>query len=218
MAGVQGLRCASGRPRRIGVEKAADDATAGLEWQVELGRKTMSVQEISPAVSAACMRRLDSGDLAGIERHLLELDPVSRNCRFHSGFSDAAVAAYVRSLDVTTDILFGAIEEANSRIVGLAEARPAEARLTVDVGTSVLPTHRRRGVARELVALAIAVAFAEGMTAAEFVFDPTDPAAVRTAARLGAKSNSPGRAVLYARSTDNPIQAHEPTLVGSIHH
>jgi RimJ/RimL family protein N-acetyltransferase len=163
----------------------------------------MRAQEISPAVSNACMRRLDGGDLAGIERHLLELDLVSRNCRFHSGFSDAAVAAYVRRLDVTTDILFGAIEEANGRIIGLAEARPAAAWRTVDVGTSVLPTHRRRGLAHELVSRVIAVAFAEGVTAAEFLFDPANTAAARTAARLGAKSNSPGRAVLHAWSADD---------------
>lgn len=162
----------------------------------------MSAKEISPAMSNAGVRRLDAGDLAAIERHLIELDPVSRNCRFHSGFSDAAVAAYVRSLDVTTDILFGAIGEADGRIIGLAEARPA-AWLTVDVGTSVVPTHRRRGLAGELVARAIAVAFAEGVTAAQFLFDPTNTAAARTAARLGAKSNSPGRAVLHAWSADD---------------
>jgi hypothetical protein len=80
----------------------------------------MRAQEISPAVSNARMRRLDGGDLAGMERHLLELNPVSRNCRFHSGFSDAAVAA-VRSLDVTTDILFGAIEEADGASPVFAE-------------------------------------------------------------------------------------------------
>jgi hypothetical protein len=67
----------------------------------------MRAQEISPAVSDARMRRLDGGDLTGIERHLLELNPVSRNCRFHSGFSDAAVAAYVRSLDVTQTFYSG---------------------------------------------------------------------------------------------------------------
>lgn len=160
----------------------------------------MSAKEISPTMSGTCLRRLDDGDRAGIERHLLELDPVSRNRRFHSGFGDAAVAAYVRSLDVTADLLFGAIEESSGRIVGLAEARPAAAWLTVEVGTSVLPTHRKRGLARELIARAVAVAFGEGVTAAEFLFDPTNSAAVRIAARLGAKSYLPGRAVLHARS------------------
>jgi hypothetical protein len=41
------------------------------------------------------------------------------------------------------------------------------------------------------------------VTAAQFLFDPTNTAAARTAARLGAKSNSPGRAVLHARSADD---------------
>ena len=88
--------------------------------------------DIQTAPDEACpvsvqLRRLGSDDLAAIESHLLELDAVSRNSRFHCGFGDAAVAGYVRSLDDTVDVLFGAIESRNGRMVGLAEARPAEA-------------------------------------------------------------------------------------------
>jgi GNAT superfamily N-acetyltransferase len=142
------------------------------------------------------LRRLDGRDLAGIERHLLELDMVSRNRRFLSGFGDAAVAAYVRRLDVTTDILFGAIEQESGRIVGLAEVHPAGVPRTVEVGTSVLATHRRRGLARELISRAVAVAFAQGATAAELLFDPSNAAAAGIAAALGARTSVPGRAIL----------------------
>ncbi len=165
----------------------------------------MSAQDAKLAVS---MRRLDGRDLVEIERHLLELDLVSRNRRFHSGFGDAAVAAYVRGLHTSTDILFGAVENASGRIVGLAEARRAAARQTVEVGTSVLAAHRRRGLARELVARAIAAAFAQGATAANLIFDPTNPAAVRIVARLGARSFVPGRAVLCTRpAVETPRQS-----------
>ena len=44
------------------------------------------------------LRRLTYGDLPLIERHLLDLDMVSRNSRFHRSFGDSAVTAYVRNL------------------------------------------------------------------------------------------------------------------------
>src|SRR5262245_40545501 len=106
----------------------------------------------SKCTTSPFVRRLDNCDLAGIERHFLELDMVSRNHRFHSGFGDAAISAYVGGLDVTTDILFGAIDETGGRIVGLAEAHPTSAPSTVEVGTSVLASHRGRGLGRKLVA------------------------------------------------------------------
>jgi GNAT superfamily N-acetyltransferase len=166
----------------------------------DLTRKLMmNAQELSPAISGASIRRLDGRDIAGIEQHLLELDMVSRNRRFHCGFGDAAVKAYVRRLDISIDILFGAVEEASGRIVGLAEAHPASAQQTVEVGTSVLPTHRKRGLARELIRRAIAAAFAQGATAAELIFDPSNRAMVCLVAGLGARSCVPGRAVLCAR-------------------
>jgi GNAT superfamily N-acetyltransferase len=152
--------------------------------------------------SNAKLRRLDGRDLAGIEMHLLDLDLVSRNRGFRSGFSDAAVAAYVRRLDPTTDILFGAIEVDSGRIVGLAEAHPAGTAHTVGIGTSVLASHRRHGLARELVARAVAVALARGATAVELLFDPGNAASARIAAGMGASLRAPDRAVLRAPARD----------------
>ena len=153
--------------------------------------------EACPVVSVQ-LRRLGSGDLAAIESHLLELDAVSRNSRFHCGFGDAAVAGYVRSLDDTVDVLFGAIESRNGRMVGLAEARPAEAPGTVELAVSVLPTHRRHGLGHELLRRAASAAFARGMTVAHLLVAPDNVAAARTAATLGARFRAPGRAVLLA--------------------
>jgi hypothetical protein len=96
------------------------------------------------------LRRLADEDLPLIEMHLLGLDMPSRNSRFHCGFGDAAVAAYVRDLDPSRDVLFGAVDPGTGRIVGLAEARPANAPKTVDLATSVLPSHRKRGLAHAL--------------------------------------------------------------------
>ena len=158
------------------------------------------------AVADSCMangglevRRLSGRDLGAIERHLLGLDMVSRNRRFSSGFGDAAVMAYVQRLDLSADILFGAIEENSGRIVGLAEAHPFGGPRTVEIGTSVLATHRRRGLATRLVARAVAVAQAEGATTVELLFDPSNYAAARIAVGLGASMRAPGRAVLHTR-------------------
>jgi RimJ/RimL family protein N-acetyltransferase len=151
-----------------------------------------------PAVPAR-LRRLGGGDLAGIEMHLLDLDLVSRNRRFHSGFGDAAVAAYVRRLDPATDILFGAIEQDSGRIIGLAEAHPAGPPRTVEIAASVLAPHRGCGLARELVARTVAVALGQGATTVELRFEPDNAAAAHIAAGLGASRAAPGRAVLLVR-------------------
>ena len=142
------------------------------------------------------LRRLGDKDLPLVEEHLLGLDMPSRNSRFHCGFGDAAVAAYVRDLDPNRDVLFGAIDPGTGRIVGLAEARPANGPKTVDLATSVLPSHRKRGLAHALVTRAAGVASDQGATAADLRFAPGNLAANRIAARLGASFRAPGIAVV----------------------
>ena len=143
------------------------------------------------------LRRLGDEDLPLIEMHLLSLDIPSRNSRFHSGFGDAAVAAYVRGLDPSRDVLFGAIDPGTGCIVGLAEARPAAAPKTMELGASVLRSHRKRGLAHALVALAVDVASDQGATAADLRLAPGNLAANRIAARLGASFRAPGIAVVH---------------------
>ncbi len=159
----------------------------------------MAAQEIDWPAGDVCLRRLVDDDIALIETHLLSLDMLSRNSRFRSGFGDAAITAYVHGLDVTRDILFGGIELETHRIVALAEARPADTPRTVELGTSVLTEHRRRGLAKRLAACAVDTAFREGMTAVQLFFSPADPAASRIAARLGARFPAPGFGVVRAR-------------------
>jgi GNAT superfamily N-acetyltransferase len=142
------------------------------------------------------LRRLGDKDVPLVEEHLLGLDMPSRNSRFHCGFGDAAVAAYVRDLDPNRDVLFGAIDPGTGRIVGLAEARPANGPKTVDLATSVLPSHRKRGLAHALVTRAAGVASDQGATAADLRFAPGNLAANRIAARLGASFRAPGIAVV----------------------
>ena len=143
------------------------------------------------------LRRLGDEDLPLIEMHLLSLHMPSRNSRFHGGFGDAAVAHYVRGLDPSRDVLFGAIDPGTGCIVGLAEARPADAPKTMELGASVLQSHRKRGLAHALVALAVGVASDQGATAADLRLAPGNLAANRIAARLGASFRAPGIAVVH---------------------
>jgi GNAT superfamily N-acetyltransferase len=149
-----------------------------------------------PGEHGVQLRRLADEDLPLVETHLLSLDMPSRNSRFHCGFGDAAVTAYVRALDPSRDILFGAVEPDTSRIVGLAEARPANAATTVDLAMSVLPAHRKRGLAHALVKRAVGVASDQGATAADLRFSPDNLAVKRIAVRLNASFRAPGIAVV----------------------
>ena len=61
---------------------------------------------MEPLISGRHLRRLGFDDLASIEAHLLSLEMVSRNRRFHSGFSEHAVKAYIAGLDAEKDLGF----------------------------------------------------------------------------------------------------------------
>jgi RimJ/RimL family protein N-acetyltransferase len=163
-------------------------------------------------ISGIQLRRLSSDDLAGIEAHLLSLDMVSRNRRFHRGLGEAALTAYVASLDFAKDILFGAIEPFGNRVVGVAEARPGPSPRTVDLGISVLATHRGRGIAHQLGVRAVAIAFATGASAVELLFDPGNAAAKRIAVKLGASVRASGYAVVHAASQCESVEDHGKVL------
>jgi GNAT superfamily N-acetyltransferase len=152
----------------------------------------MTATDELPRRQGVHLRRLGDEDLPLIEMHLLSLDMPSRNSRFHGGFGDAAVAAHVRGLDPGRDVLFGAIDPGTGYIVGLAEARPADAPKTMELGASVLQSHRKRGLAHALVALAVGVASDQGATAADLRLAPGNLAANRIAARLRASFSAPG--------------------------
>lgn len=183
------------------------------EWIRSGGLNAMAQVTCSPRYGSQ-LRRLGHEDLHGIEMHLLSLDMASRNSRFGCGFGDWAVTDYARGLDVTKDILFGATEFGTDRIVGLAEARPAKAPQTVDLGVSVLASHRKRGLAHELVARAVDVAFDRDVKAIELTFAPSNVAAGRIAAKLGAAIKAPGFAVVRKRPNGSLGAARPSTIAG----
>jgi hypothetical protein len=66
----------------------------------------------------------------------------------------------------------------------------------VDLATSVLPSHRKLGLAHALVTRAACVASDQDTTAADLRFTPGNLAANRIAARLGASFRAPGIAIV----------------------
>jgi GNAT superfamily N-acetyltransferase len=91
-------------------------------------------------------------DRPALERHLLALDPHDRRLRFGTLPSDAAVRAYVARIDFDRDAVFGVFDE-ELAIVGAAHLAHAEEH--AELGLSVLPAHRNRGLGEALLARAV---------------------------------------------------------------
>ena len=81
-------------------------------------------------------------------RHLLMLDAEDRRLRFSSPRSDDAIRAYVEAIDLDRDAIV-AIDDADLVVIGAAHL--ARGPGYVEVGVSVLPGHRGRGVGSALL-------------------------------------------------------------------
>ncbi len=83
--------------------------------------------------------------------HFLALNPEDRRLRFGVGLSDHGVRDYVARIDFGRDAVFGVFDE-EMRLVGVGHlARGDE---FAELGVSVLPTHRGRGMGGALLARA----------------------------------------------------------------
>ena len=84
--------------------------------------------------------------------HLLSLPPRDRGLRFGMALAPHAIASYVARLDFARDAIFG-VHDHDLALVGVAhvafEGREAE------LGVSVLPRHRRRGIGDALFRRAV---------------------------------------------------------------
>jgi len=96
--------------------------------------------------------QLSSIDRPALERHLLALNPHDRRLRFGTLPSDAAVRAYVARIDFDRDAVFGVFDE-ELAIIGAAHL--AHAGEHAELGLSVLPAHRNRGLGEALLARAV---------------------------------------------------------------
>jgi len=95
----------------------------------------------------ATPRRLWSADRPAILHHFLSLAPDDRYLRFGGYRSDAAIRAYVNDIDFASDVVF--VSEERLSLIGVAHL--ARGSRHTELGLSVLPGARNRGVGRSLL-------------------------------------------------------------------
>lgn len=91
------------------------------------------------------LSRLERGKLAA---HFLALGAEDRRLRFGLPISDASVADYVERIDFGRDAVFGVFDD-ELNLTGAAHLARAEDH--AELGVSVLPTHRGRGIGGALL-------------------------------------------------------------------
>lgn len=109
----------------------------------------MPVSNSTP--SPAAVRQLSAYDRAALERHFLALGPDDRRLRFGLALSDRAMRGHVERIDFSRDAVFGVSDDALELV---AVAHMAYNLIDGELGVSVLPGHRRRGLGSALLARA----------------------------------------------------------------
>jgi GNAT superfamily N-acetyltransferase len=89
--------------------------------------------------------RLEQGKLLA---HLVALGPEDRRLRFGLPASDDTIAEYVEGIDFARDAVFGVFDD-ELNLAGAAHLARAEAH--AELGVSVLPAHRGRGIGGALL-------------------------------------------------------------------
>ena len=95
------------------------------------------------------VRELTRLDRRALEPHFLALDGEDRRLRFGISLNDAAVRAYIARIDFERDALFG-VHDDDLGLVGAAHVARSDGH--AELGVSVLPGHRGRGIGAALLA------------------------------------------------------------------
>lgn len=133
-------------------------------------------------VSQLSASDLSASDRAAIQVHHLALSADDRRLRFGVSASDASLCAYVAGMDFARDATFGIF---NDRFALAGTAHLARGDGIAELGVSVLPEHRRRGLAGALLARAHAQARKWGAKALTIHCLAENVAMVRLARRGG---------------------------------
>jgi GNAT superfamily N-acetyltransferase len=115
---------------------------------------------VSIEASLCTVLRLDAVWRPAVGKHLLALSPDDRYGRFASPLPDAAVVAYVESIDFAHDLCFATVEPEGCMSGFLHLAVHGK---VAELGASVLPDQRRQGRARRLFKSALASAVDQGI-------------------------------------------------------
>ena len=93
------------------------------------------------------VQRLNEGARPLLAAHFLALSPEDRRLRFGSPLSPEGIVAYVERIDFDRDAVFG-VHDDRLLVVGVAHAAFGDD--LAELGLSVLPPHRGRGVGSAL--------------------------------------------------------------------
>src|SRR4051812_34971007 len=97
------------------------------------------------------IKELSRVDRTALDRHFIALDSDDRRLRFGIALSDTALRSYVERIDFDHDAAFGVLDD-ELHLVGAAHV--ARSASNAELGVSVLPLHRGRGIGGELLARA----------------------------------------------------------------
>jgi GNAT superfamily N-acetyltransferase len=97
------------------------------------------------------VRELTGLQYPALEPHLLALGAEDRRLRFGASLNDAAVRAYLERIDFERDAVFGVFND-ELQLIGAAHVARSDAH--AELGVSVLPGHRGRGIGGALLARA----------------------------------------------------------------
>lgn len=99
------------------------------------------------AAKAVAIQRLDEGARDMLTAHFLALPAEDRRLRFGASLSAEVIARYVERIDFERDAVFGVFDD-DLTLVGAAHTAFTDD--SAELGLSVLPTHRGRGVGSAL--------------------------------------------------------------------
>src|SRR3954466_13131832 len=98
--------------------------------------------------SRILVKELSRFERPALERHFIALSSEDRRLRFGAGLADAGVRLYVKGIDFRSDAVFGVVDD-DLNIV--AAAHLARSNGHAELGVSVLPGHRSRGIGGALL-------------------------------------------------------------------
>jgi RimJ/RimL family protein N-acetyltransferase len=134
------------------------------------------------------IERLNESARESLAAHFLALPAADRYLRFGTAATPHMIARYVDGIDFNRDAVFGVRpapigDEHRGALAGVVHAAfPGD---VAELGISVLPVYRRRGLASALIRRAIAYARSRGMRALAMEFLGENAPMLRIARKLG---------------------------------
>ncbi|MGH8755511.1 MAG: GNAT family N-acetyltransferase [Burkholderiales bacterium] len=94
-------------------------------------------------------KQLSSISREALRRHFLALPPEDMRLRFGSALSEEALIAYIDKINFDNGAVFGVFDD-NLKLTGVAHLALDPEHDTAELGVSVLPGHRSRGIGTAL--------------------------------------------------------------------